>query len=123
MTLLRRLSLSFVVGVLLLSIAAPASAVDIAIAPSAGSQLDTFSITGEGLPPGLAMDINFRSPGGTVFSTAALNQVVVVSPDGDFEFSFTPLDEFTGERLGAWLAQVCVSGTDDCVQTTFRISG
>ena len=48
------------------------------IAPGYGGQNDTFTVSGANITPGLALDINFTSPGGTVFSTAALNQVVVV---------------------------------------------
>ena len=98
-----------------------ASAASITIDPAAGDQTDVYTIAGEGLQPGLALDINFVSPSGEVFSTAALNNVVVVDADGDFEFEVTPSEEFQGQPAGTWTVQVCVSGTDDCVQTTFKI--
>ncbi len=98
-----------------------ASAASITIEPAAGTQADTYTIAGEGLQPGLALDINFVSPSEEVFSTAALNKVVVVDSDGDFEFEVVPADEFKGQPAGTWTVQVCVTGTDDCVQTTFRI--
>ena len=99
----------------------PASAQSVGITPGAGSQSDTFTVGGAGLPAGLALDINFTSPGGTVFSTSSQNQVVVVDGDGNFGFDFVPTSEFQGESLGTWTAQVCVSGTDGCVQGTFDI--
>ena len=119
----RFLAVSGLIGALVLLSALPASAADVSIVPSSGSQSDTYAIQGSGLPAGLALDINFISPDGTVFSTAALNQVAVVDPDGSFTFQFVPINEFTGESLGNWTAQVCTSGTDNCVQTTFGIGG
>lgn len=108
---------------LLLAAAVPALADEsVTIAPGTGSQSDTFEVAGSDVTPGLALDINFVSPAGTVFSTAALNQVVVVGSDGTFAFDFVPANEFQGEDLGDWTAQVCGSGTDNCVQTTFTIT-
>jgi hypothetical protein len=100
----------------------PAAAASITISPASGDQDDTFTVEGEGLQPGLALDVNFVSPSGEVFSTAALNKVVVVDPEGDFAFEVTPSTDFAGQPAGTWTAQVCVTGTDDCVQTTFTIS-
>jgi len=109
-------------ALLLLSIAAPAAAdPSVGILPAAGSQSDTFTVGGSGIDPGTALDINFTSPGGTVFSTANLNQVVVVDADGNFSFPFVPTTEFVGESLGTWTAQVCVSGTNTCVSGGFDI--
>jgi hypothetical protein len=51
-----------------------------------------------------------------------VGKVIVVGPAGSFGFAFVPADEFQGESFGTWLAQVCISGTDDCVQTTFEIT-
>ena len=96
-------------------------AAGVSITPAAGSQTDTFTVAGEGLPAGLALDVNFISPEGTVFSTAAINKVVVVDPDGDFELSVDPATDFPGTGFGSWTVQVCTSGTNDCVQTTFDI--
>jgi hypothetical protein len=121
MFMLRRLSAPIVAAALLVALAIPASAQSVTIAPGAGTQNDTFTVGGAGLPAGLALDINFTSPGGTVFSTAALEQVVVVDADGNFGFEFVPTSEFQGENLGTWSAQVCVAGTDGCVQGTFDI--
>jgi hypothetical protein len=101
---------------------APASAASVSISPPTGHQSETFTVSGEGLQPGLALDVNFKSPGGTVFSTAAMNKVVVVDGDGDFNFDVNPSTDFAGESEGSWLVQVCVTGTDDCVQTTFDIA-
>jgi hypothetical protein len=120
---LRFLGLVGSISAFVLVSALPASAADVTIAPASGSQSDTYTIQGSGLPAGLALDINFVSPDGTVFSTAALSQVVVVDTDGSFTFQFVPTNEFTGESLGKWSAQVCTSGTDDCAQTTFEIGG
>jgi len=108
---------------LMLVSALPTSAADLTIAPDSGSQSDTYTIEGFGLPAGLALDINFVSPEGTVFSTAALNLVAIVDPNGSFIFQFVPTDVFSGESLGTWFAQVCTTGTDDCAQTTFTIRG
>ena len=105
-----------------LSLAAPSHAASVSITPTSGYQDDIYTVEGEGLRPGLALDINFKSPTGTVFSTAALNKVVVVDADGDFSFDVHPATDFDGERAGVWTVQVCISGTDDCVQTTFKIS-
>lgn len=120
---LRLLGLAGSISALVLFSAFPASAADVTIAPASGSQSDTYTIQGLGLPAGLALDISFVSPDGTVFSTAALNQVVVVDGDGSFTFQFVPTNEFTGSSLGTWTAQVCTSGTNDCAQTTFGIAG
>jgi hypothetical protein len=122
MSLLRRIAVPIVAAFLLIAFAIPASAQSVGITPGAGSQSDTFTVGGAGLPAGLALDINFTSPAGTVFSTSALNQVVVVDGDGNFGFDFVPTSEFQGESLGTWTAQVCVSGTDGCVQGTFEIA-
>jgi hypothetical protein len=123
MRILQSLGLAGSISALILFSALPASAADVTIAPASGSQSDTYTIQGSGLSAGTALDINFKSPDGTVFSTAALNQVVVVDPDGNFIFQFVPTDEFSGESLGTWSAQVCTAGTDDCAQTTFGIGG
>ncbi len=124
MSIVQRFITPMISLALLFAVAMPASAQEsVGITPANGGQSDTFTIAGTGLPAGLALDINFTSPDGTVFSTAALNQVVVVDGDGNFSFDFVPANEFQGERLGAWTAQVCVSGTDNCVQGTFGISG
>jgi hypothetical protein len=101
---------------------APASAASVSITPPNGDQNDTFTVSGEGLQPGLALDINFKSPGGTVFSTAAMNKVVIVDGDGDFSLDILPARDFAGESEGSWMVQVCVTGTDDCVQTDFQIA-
>jgi hypothetical protein len=121
MFVLRRFAAPIVAATLLVALAMPAAAQSVSISPAAGAQSDTFTVGGSGQTPGLALDINFTSPGGTVFSTAALNQVVVVDGDGNFGFDFVPTSEFQGESLGTWTAQVCVSGTDGCVQGTFDI--
>ena len=117
----RKLGASIVALAAFLSVSTVALAGGVSITPSAGSQADTFTVAGEGLPAGLALDVNFISPEGTVFSTAALNKVVVVDPDGDFEFSVDPATDFAGSGFGTWTVQVCTTGTDDCVQTTFEI--
>ena len=104
------------------SVATTAVAANVSITPAGGGQSDTFTVAGDGLQPGLALDINFKSPEGNVFSTALLNQVVVVDPDGTFTFEFVPVEEFTGSSLGTWLVQVCVTQTNDCVQSTFQIA-
>jgi hypothetical protein len=121
MRVFRCLALAGLISGLLASAAVPASAADVTITPASGSQSDAYTVQGSGLSAGLALDINFISPDGTVFSTAALNQVVVVDPDGSFTFQFVPTNEFVGESLGTWTSQVCTSGTHDCVQTTFAI--
>jgi hypothetical protein len=112
------------VTLLLLSVVATPALADhpVGILPAAGAQADTFTIGGTGLQPGIALDINFTSPEGKVFSTVALNQVVVVDGDGNFSFEFVPTNEFVDASLGTWTAQVCVSGTDACVQGGFDIN-
>jgi hypothetical protein len=121
MTVWRFLRLVGPISALLFFGVSPTSAGGVTIAPASGSQSDTYTIQGSGLTAGLALDINFVSPDGKVFSTVALNQVVVVDPDGTFTFQFVPTDEFTGASFGTWTSQVCTSGTNDCVQTTFGI--
>ena len=119
---MRRKLFALIVALTAFSTLVPtAHAFSVIIAPSEGSQTDTFTVEGEGLQPGLALDINFKSPEGNVFSTAAIGQVVVVGPDGTFEFKFVPAREFDGSSLGTWLVQVCVAGTDDCIEGTFDI--
>jgi hypothetical protein len=122
MSLLRRFAAPIVAAALLAAMALPASAQEsVSITPAAGGQSDTFTVGGSGLPAGLPLDINFTSPGGTVFTTASQNQAVTVDGDGNFGFDFVPTSEFQGESLGTWTAQVCVTGTDGCVQGTFNI--
>lgn len=105
----------------LMPMVAPVSAQGVSITPAVGDETDTFTVAGEGLPPGLALDVNFVSPSGQVFSTAALNKVVVVDGDGEFGMDVTPATDFAGQPSGTWTVQVCVTGTNDCVQTTFQI--
>lgn len=119
---LRRFAAPIAAAALLLGAARPASAQSVTIAPVPAAQTDTVTVAGDGLMPGLALDINFVSPAGTVFSTALLNQVVVVDSDGTFSFSFLPTEQFQGESFGDWTTQVCASGTNDCVQTTFALT-
>jgi hypothetical protein len=117
-----RLAAPVAAAVLLIVLAVPGFAdPSVGIVPASGSQTDTYTVGGSGIQPGLALDINFSSPGGTVFSTAALNQPVATDGDGNFSFGFVPATEFQGESLGTWTAQVCVSGTDSCVSGTFII--
>lgn len=98
-----------------------AFAYDGGIKPTAGPADGVFEVWGTGLEPGTALDINFVSPAGTVFSTAAVNAVVVVAPDGNYSFSFRPVDVFTGESTGTWTFQSCTSGMNDCDTDTFDI--
>jgi len=121
MRMLRRSAVVAFVAAVMLVGAVPANAGSLTIAPASGSQSDTYTIQGTDLPAGLALDIHFMSPDGNVYSTAALNQVVVVADDGSFTFQFVPTNEFAGESLGTWTSQICTAGTDDCVQTTFDI--
>ena len=86
MRVLRRSAIVAVVAGVLFGGAVPVSAAGITIDPSAGLQSDTYTIQGIELPPGLALDIHFKSPDGNVYSTAELNQVVIVDPDGHFNF-------------------------------------
>ena len=102
--------------------AGPVSAQGVSITPAGGNQDQPFVVSGEGLPAGLALDINFKSPNGDVFSTAAMNKVVVVDPNGAFSFEETPSTDFNGQPTGSWLVRVCVAGMDQCVQTNFNIS-
>jgi hypothetical protein len=104
------------------SVSAAAFAAEVSINPGSGSQTETFTVEGSGLQPGLALDVNFISPEGTVYSTAALNKVVVVDADGDFELGVTPATDFAGSSAGTWTVQVCVTGTNDCIQGTFDIA-
>ena len=124
MRVLRKSVLIAVIAGALIGGAVPANAdPGVSISPAAGSQSDTYTIQGTELQPGLALDIHFQSPDGNTFSTAALNQVIVVDPDGNFTFQFVPTNEFQGESLGTWGTAVCTSGTSDCVSTTFDIGG
>ena len=115
------------ISVLLLAVCAllmapqAAATAGVNIIPASGSQNTTFTVAGDGLQPGLALDVNFVSPEGTIFSTAFLNKVVVVGADGTFGLSVIPAQDFTGASFGTWRVQVCVSGTDDCIDTTFEI--
>ena len=118
----RALASTLVAAATFFSVSAAAFAADVSITPGAGPQTETFVVSGEGLQPGLALDVNFISPEGNVFSTAALNKVVVVDADGDFELGVTPAVDFAGSSAGTWTVQVCVSGTNDCIQGTFDIS-
>lgn len=118
----RTLAASLVAAASFLAVSVTASAEPtVSITPAAGSPLDTFTVGGVGLPAGLALDINFVAPEGTVYSTAAMNKVVVVDPSGNFEFSVDPKVDFADSNTGTWTVQVCASGTDNCVQTTFNI--
>jgi hypothetical protein len=100
----------------------PTSAGGVSITPAAGAQGDVFTIAGEGLQAGLALDINFISPEQNVFSTAIIGKVVIVDPQGNFLFEVVPARDFAGSSFGTWTVQVCVTQTDDCVQTTFEIT-
>lgn len=118
----RTLAASLIAAASFLAVSAVASAEpSVTISPSAGAATDVFTLDGTGLPPGLALDINFVAPEGTVYSTAAINKVVVVDPSGNFQFSVDPQVDFSDSNTGTWMVQVCASGTDNCVQTTFDI--
>jgi hypothetical protein len=112
---------AFAAAVVASPFASPAAAQSLTISPAAGSQADTFTVAGEDLMGGLALDINFVSPSGEVFSTAAMNKVVVVNPEGDFAFEVNPTVDFAGQPTGTWIVQVCAAGTDQCAQTDFNI--
>ncbi len=89
------------------------------IVPESGAQTERFTLVGRGLEPGLALDINFMSPEGNVFTLG--DSVLVVSPDGTFRYEFVPAERFAGSSTGTWTVQGCTSGTDDCAQGTFEI--
>jgi len=91
----------------------------VSITPAAGSESDEFTVDGEGLMPGLALEIGFASPEGNIYTLQG--RVIVVDADGDFEFNFTPAESFAGSSKGTWGVAVCVAGTNDCVSTTFDI--
>jgi hypothetical protein len=108
-----------VVALALLPISAIAAS--LTVTPSSGSRDDTFTITGVGLAPGLAVDVSFRSPTGEVFSDSGRGKVVVADGDGDFSLDVVPSSDFVGQSAGSWLIQACVSGTDDCAQANFDV--
>jgi hypothetical protein len=108
--------------VALITLAAPANAALVTITPVDGGENDVFIVAGEGLEPGLALDVNFKAPSGQIFSTAALDKVVVVADDGTFSLDILPSRDFAGETAGTWQVQVCVNGTNDCVQRDFDIT-
>ena len=116
------LAAALTAAIVVTSFSAPAAAQSVSITPAGGNQDLPFVISGEGLPAGLALDINFQSPNGDVFSTAAMDKVVVVEPNGAFNFEITPSNEFAGQPAGSWLVQVCIAGMDQCVQTDFSIA-
>jgi hypothetical protein len=89
------------------------------IVPEAGLQTDTFTVVGRGMQPGIALDINFVSPEGNVYTLGS--NVVVVGPDGTFRYDFVPAERFAGSSTGTWIVHGCVAGTDDCDQGTFEI--
>ena len=89
------------------------------IVPESGSQTERFTLVGRGLEPGLALDVNFMSPEGNVYTLG--DSVLVVSPDGTFRYEFVPAEQFAGSSTGTWTVQGCTSGTDDCAQGTFEI--
>ncbi|MFN8521810.1 MAG: hypothetical protein U0821_01735 [Chloroflexota bacterium] len=91
------------------------------VEPNNGSQDTVFTVWGTGMTAGLALDLNFLSPDGTVFSSAATNSVIIVGPDGSFEFKFRPVDVFAGSSKGLWHVQACRTGTDDCDDDSFEI--
>jgi hypothetical protein len=106
------------------TLSAPAAVVQaagVAVTPAAGSADDTFTIAGEGLSPGMALDIVYQSPGGAVLPATPIGMVVVVNDDGEFTFDITPATDFTEPAVGKWLVQVCVTGTDECAEATFDV--
>lgn len=121
--MLRRTFVALALGLtLLLPFSGSAAAAErISITPDMGHQDDTFTLTGSGLQPGLALDINFISPDGQVFSTVFKDKVVVVGADGRFSFAVLPSRDFAGAQAGVWTVQVCAAGTDDCAQGDFSI--
>lgn len=114
---------TFVLATLALAItsANPALAYDGGVNPPSGPADQIFEVWGTGLTPGLALDINFVSPDGTIFSTAAVGMVAIVAPDGTLSFPFRPTEVFSGESKGIWRVQSCVTGTDDCDDDVFEI--
>ena len=112
---------SLLVAVAAMAAVATASAQsEITISPTSGSEHDVFSVEGTGLMPGLALDINFKSPEGDIFTLG--DSVWLVDEDGEFEFHFVPAESFVGAGKGIWIVQVCAANTDNCVQGNFQIT-
>lgn len=118
---MRRIVMGAVVGLLTLStvVTGVNAQSSVMITPAAGSDQDTFTVEGEGLVPGLALEIGFASPEGNVYTLQG--RVIVVDGDGDFEFNVVPAESFTGSSKGTWVVIVCVAGTQDCISGPFEI--
>jgi hypothetical protein len=105
-----------------LPLASVVGAQSVTIDPAVGGVLDEFVLAGEGLQPGLALDIGFLAPEGRIYNLAQSGRVMIVDADGDFELPFVPAEVFSPDsQLGEWLVEVCVSGTTDCIRGTFII--
>ena len=119
--IVRRMFGSLLVAVAAMATVATARAQsEITISPTSGSEQDVFSVEGIGLTPGLALDINFKSPEGDIFTLG--DSVWLVDEDGEFEFNFVPAESFVGSGKGVWIVQVCAANTDNCVQGNFQIN-
>jgi hypothetical protein len=100
----------------------PAAAADVSVFPLSGQQGDVFTIVGHGLPPGLPLDVSFKSPAGQIFTVTAARGAIVVDQSGGFKLQVTPSADFAGDRQGIWAVRTCAAGTSDCLQTLFTVS-
>jgi hypothetical protein len=103
-------------------IALPAHAATLRISPLSGDQFQQFTVSGEGLPPGLLLDISVISPHDEVFSTVQAGRTVIVTQDGRFEVSVVPSSDFQDQVAGIWAVQVCIAGTDECAEGEFEVT-
>jgi len=120
---MRRLLVALAVtGFALAAIVPTARAEELAVAPGAGSQNDTFVFSGRGFRPGAQLEETYTAPNGTEFTTLAsgLTPVVTVAADGTFSVSIVPARDFASIPFGVWEAEFCYD-EDTCWDVGFTI--
>ena len=122
----RMLALALAMAMLASAVAAAGAAAQspaITVAPAAGSQFLSFTVTGSGFTPGLALWVSFVSPDGdeVVYSDGRTPPVVTAGADGRFSVTIVPAVDFAGLRAGRWTAWVCSTESGECWSREFTV--
>jgi hypothetical protein len=81
----------------------------IRVNPAAGTQTDTFTITGQGFLPGTVFDERYVSPAGDVVAYMQDGEPAVINAeDGSFVVTVLPQADFVGHDAGTWVIYFCV---------------
>ncbi len=124
---MRRMIISLALAAALIAVGIPAvhgQGPSVSVAPSGGSQFQSFTFTGSGFVPGAILTATFLSPDGEEFAyyTGFEPAATTAGADGAFTVTVVPAVDFAGGRAGRWRASFCTAMAAECWSREFTVS-